>query len=204
MYSSHRMKLFFGVCITLFFCGMRPFAQEEGTVHLLTWSGYTGAPDGGSVEDVAFSLNGKSIGDLVAATRYTRSYEHWKDTVVRIVFPGNAALDAASYDPPYVESGILPFLVSSGARLEFYHLGKKCDYRTHWWDLKAGDDGDWAKVEFFLDGTSLGMGLDAQKKLAQVKWGYRPTLVILLFSGRKYPYRTTTCWLAAVCPRAWT
>lgn len=179
--------LFLGLAVT------QSLRGEEPPDHLITWF-YLKGPDGKltSPPDTVLYLDGKPLGMWLEAVTKICQMEIKPGTRFRFVFPDNTPFERSPYYPPYYGTPLVPYLVSSGAKLEFYHQNKKCDYRCYWWDMKAGGHSSWNETEFFLDGESLGRGLKAAEKLADIKWGYRPVLMVLIFRGTAYPYRGTT------------
>jgi hypothetical protein len=189
------MKSIFTLWILFFITGsFSPLKAGDlasiSIVHTLTWIRST--KETGLSKDhpngCELILDGKNIGLVDDVMPIFEKMQFSPTITFRITYPDDSDLHKEYYYPAYAMTNLIPLLVSSGVHLEFYYRGKKCDIRTYWWDMKEKTK-NWEEVEFFLDGVSLGNGMAAQKKLAEVEWGYEPALLNITFTGKNYPYR---------------
>jgi hypothetical protein len=119
-----------------------------------------------------------------------KSWNISKGSVFVFKFPETSLGEKEVTQPPYQGTTLIPFLVAKGVVVRYEYKGAVCDVRTLWRDRSDFDIDIPALSEFFVDGISMGKGEEALYKITEQKWGRFPSLQVLSFGGRKFPYRT--------------
>ncbi len=113
-----------------------------------------------------------------------------KNDTVKIHLSATDQIADKNYRTPFHLTSTLPSWYLQGVKREIYYREKRCDIRLFWWS-EGADESNFDSTAFYLDGVLLDFGQAGLDKLAEVKWGDFPALIIVGWYAFESPYRTT-------------